>query len=303
MTRASLAALLLLCAGCDRHAPPAMQAKPAVAAKADDDSGQGRAEAAGRELLGRPAPALTLTTLDGQRIDLAKAYGEKPVYLKFWATWCVPCRQQMPAFEKDYQDLKDKVTIVAVNTGFNETPEGVAAYRQKLSLTMPVVIDDGRLAQALNLRVTPQHVVVGRDGRILYVGHLEDDKLHQAFAAALAEQGKPGATGAEEAREPVFRVGDQPTGLAATTTAGAPFPLTGANPDGKPRVLVFFSPWCEGYLAQSRPEASKACRRVREEVNAIAPKGQADWLGWLPASGPRPRISATIRPSPAAPRP
>jgi hypothetical protein len=44
-------------------------------------------------------------------------------------------------------------------------------------------------------------------------------------------------------------------------------------------VLVFFSPWCESYLAKSRPRVAESCRRVREAANALAPKGGARWLG------------------------
>lgn len=48
---------------------------------------------------------------------------------------------------------------------------------------------------------------------------------------------------------------------------------------GRPRALMFFSPWCESYLAKSRPAVSQACRRVREEVNELAPHGRVRWIG------------------------
>ena len=51
-------------------------------------------------LVGRPGPALTLRLVDGGTIDLASSYGRKPVYLKLWATYCLPCRAQMPGFDK-----------------------------------------------------------------------------------------------------------------------------------------------------------------------------------------------------------
>jgi len=49
------------------------------------------------------APRLNLETIDGDVIDLGGLYGRKAVYIKFWATWCVPCRQQMPHFEQAYE--------------------------------------------------------------------------------------------------------------------------------------------------------------------------------------------------------
>ncbi|HMA50804.1 MAG TPA: TlpA disulfide reductase family protein [Magnetospirillaceae bacterium] len=92
----------------------------ACCARAEEDPGQARAEAAGSALLGQAAPAASLRMLDGQPLDLGTLYGKKPVYLKFWATWCVPCRQQMPGFEKDFEEMGDKIAVVAVDVGFSE---------------------------------------------------------------------------------------------------------------------------------------------------------------------------------------
>ena len=66
-------------------------------------TGEERRQAAGAPLVGQPAPRLVVTTIDGRRIDLGALYGRKAVYLKFWATWCVPCREQMPHFEHTYE--------------------------------------------------------------------------------------------------------------------------------------------------------------------------------------------------------
>ena len=243
-----------------------------------DESGQGRALAAGQSLLGLPGPDIVLKTIDGKTIDLAKLYGRRPVYLKFWATWCVPCREQMPGFERDYESLGDRMAFIAVNAGFNDTEAAVRQVQHEAGLRMPIVIDDGRLAAQLNLRVTPQHVVIGRDGRILYIGHLADEHLHAAMNEALREAPHTVAAHAIPARV-VFGVGDTPHDLSAMTTTGEAFPLVGPSPDPRPRALVFFSPWCESYLAKSRPAASQACRRVREEVNTLATHGDARWLG------------------------
>ena len=144
------------------------------AAAQKTESGEDRAEFAGKALIGQRAPSLKLKTIDGKTIDLGKLYGHKPVYLKFWATWCTYCLAQMPHFERTFETLGNDIEVIAVNTNFNETPQGIASYRDRHGLKMPIVIDDGRLASALNLRVTPQHVLIGRDGRITYVGHLAD---------------------------------------------------------------------------------------------------------------------------------
>ena len=245
-------------------------------------SGQERAEDAGRELLGERAPALALKTIDGQPIDLESFYGRRPVYLKFWATWCVPCRQQMPHFEHSYETRGGELAVIAVNTGFNETASDVIAYRRALGLKMPIVIDDGRLARAFHLRVTPQHIVIGRDGRILYVGHLVDDALEHALAQALAEPA-PGtaAMAAAPANAGVERTasrGEEETVASVTTLDGTVLSLT--DPAGRQStVLLFLSPWCESYLAQSRPARAAACRSARERSERLARAGGARWIG------------------------
>lgn len=255
-----------------------VEERAAVAETAQDDDGEQRAVAAGAGLIGRPAPAITLKTIDGQPIDLARLVGKKPVYLKFWATWCVPCRAQMPGFAEIHAKMADRLEVIAVNTGFTDDEAAVRAFRQELGLHMPIVIDDGRLAEAFNLRVTPQHVLIGRDGRIAHVGHLADARLDEALRAALADDGKAPAaspaTTSPDARP--LATGDLVRDLSLTTTGGETVSLGGV---GKPSALVFFAPWCESYLAESRPATATACRRVREQVEALAAKGDVHWLG------------------------
>jgi thiol-disulfide isomerase/thioredoxin len=152
------ATALAACSGPAEAPKPQAQAQAKAVAPAADppkETGDQRAEGAGRTLIGERAPPLRLRTIDGKTIDLAKSLGGKPVYLKFWATWCVPCREQMPHFERAYETLGKDVEVVAINTNLNETLAGVKAYRKEHGLKMPIVIDDGRLSSALNLRVTP----------------------------------------------------------------------------------------------------------------------------------------------------
>lgn len=225
---------------------------------------------AGASLIGKFAPPIALNTIDGGKIDLAKLYGHKPVYLKFWATWCVPCRLQMPHFENTERNLGKDIAVVAIDVGFNETAKVVLDYRKKMGLTMPIVIDDGRLADALNLRVTPQHVVIGRDGKILHVGHLADAKLDNALKGAIAEK-------------PADYI---PRDLTAKTVGqSAPMLKTSggqllALKDGvTPTVVFFFSTWCETYLKSSRPAMAAACTKAREDVTRLSAKSSARWIG------------------------
>jgi peroxiredoxin len=259
-----------------------------------DDSGQALAQRAGKNLIGMPAPPLVLKTLDGRTIDLGQLYGRQAIYLKFWATWCVPCREQMPHFERTFETAGPDLAVIAINAGFNDSIADVRDYRSRMGITMPIVIDDGRLAEAFNLRVTPQHVIIGRDGRIQYVGHLANDRLDAALVAARttgAVTGAPVGGGAGTAVSAtghvggsvasdtvVYGAGDLLPDLNVATLDGRQFSLR--PPGGKQRTaLVFLSPWCESYLAASRPGLAADCRDVRARVDALAGRSNVRWLG------------------------
>jgi thiol-disulfide isomerase/thioredoxin len=245
-----------------------------------ESEGQQLAQAAGRTLIGTPGPRVILTTIDGKSIDLGALYGKKAVYLKFWATWCVPCRQQMPHFEHTYETAGDELAVVAVDAGFNESLEDVRAYQRKMGLKMPIVIDDGRLADALHLRVTPEHIVIGRAGQIEYVGHLVDDQLEAALKAARNEPVPVAATqvrGNPLAAPSGLAVGSR-VDLALRTIDGQTLPI--ADPaHRRATVLVFLSPWCESYLATSRPQRAEACRQAREQTEQLAATAKMRWIG------------------------
>jgi peroxiredoxin len=265
-----LAALALVLGSC--------QSPPAPAATAPDP-GEQRAVAAGAHTIGTPAPAITVTTIDGDTIDLGKLYGARPVYLKLWATWCVPCREQMPGFERTFEAIGDRVTVIAVNTGLDDDADAVRAYRKKYGLQMPIVVDDGRLAAALDLQVTPQHVLIGRDARVAYVGHLDGDRLDRALTQAIAAPAPAAPVVGRPVRlAPALHPGDVVSGLRATTIDGVDVAL-GASHDGRPRALVMFSTYCESYFHDSLPKTSEACKRVRETVDQLAVRGDVDWLG------------------------
>jgi thiol-disulfide isomerase/thioredoxin len=248
-------------------------------ALAGETTGQERAEAAGKGLVGSPAPRMVVKTIDGDTIDLGALYGKKAVYLKFWATWCAPCREQMPHFEHTYQTAGPDLAVIAVNAGFNDSVEEIQKYRHALRITMPIVLDDGRLSAAFNLRVTPQHIVIGRDGRIQYIGHLADARLDGALVTAR-QPGLPAAMAASAAlaEGPRIDVGDRLPAQSVATLDEQPFVFrTPATP--RPTVLVFLSPWCESYLATTRPAISASCRRTREQVDELAQDQRVRWIG------------------------
>lgn len=247
-----------------------------------DADGEQRAKTAGESLIGQPGPELSVTTLDGDIIDLSALYGVKPVYIKFWATWCVPCRQQMPGFQAFQEAHGDDIQVIAVNTGYADTEASARECREEMGLTMPITIDDGTLAEALNLRVTPQHVLIDRSGHITHIGHRDDKVLEEALQALLEPTDPSSATtegvAVGDIDASALTVGDTVTNLNVTTRDGDAIDLSQATSD-KPLGVVFFATWCESYLAESQPDTATACQRVRETVNQLSEDNNVQWVG------------------------
>ena len=243
-----------------------------------EEDGEQRAIKAAARTVGKTAPMLSLTSIDGKQLDLNDSYGKKPIYLKFWATWCVPCGQQMPKFKEIYRTYKDEMTIVAVNTGFNDDLKSAKKYVKQKKLLMPVVIDDGTLAGIFKLKVTPMHVLIGRDGKILHIGHKDGEKLDLAFKTAINQKVKvqPKSKKFEKLNE--IKIGDIAKELSFKNLDGKSIIVSKSS--GKFKVLAFFAPWCESYLAESRPKMAKTCKETRLKVDELLPKyKQVEWYG------------------------
>ena len=240
------------------------------------ETGQEYASQAGEQLVGRVVPPLVLTTIDGDNVDLGALRGKKAVYLKFWATWCSPCREQMPHFEHVQQQSGDDLQVVAVNIGFDDTVEQVKALRKQYGLTMPVVRDDdGKLGETFGLRVTPQHVIIDKEGRIVYVGHLVDAKLESALADVRSGHTSHAASHDSLADKAAK---DDLSKLSIKTIDGNAVPLVDPT-HARKTTLVFFSPWCEGYFEKTRPESSAQCRAMRERLSALHAANGERWIG------------------------
>jgi peroxiredoxin len=116
---------------------------------------------------GGTTPALELTDAEGKLHRLAD-YRGRAVLVNFWATWCEPCREEMPSMERLRGALQGKPFVVlAVNVG--EGPRAARAFGEKMGLGFPLLLDpDGKTTRAWNARVLPASFVVGPDGRIRY---------------------------------------------------------------------------------------------------------------------------------------
>jgi cytochrome c biogenesis protein CcmG/thiol:disulfide interchange protein DsbE len=137
-----------------------------------------------------PTPALELKDLEGKthRLD---AYRGKVVVLNFWATWCEPCRDEMPSLNRLRKSLEGQpVVLFAVNYGEGEAR--ITEFLKKVPVDLPVLLDrDSQVGRAWRVRLMPTTYIVGTDGRIRYgyAGERDwDDDAIRARIAALAKE-------------------------------------------------------------------------------------------------------------------
>ena len=92
----------------------------------------------------------------------------KVVIVNLWASWCGPCRAEMPAIQKLYEANKDRgLEVLAVNSTFQDTETDARAFIQNLNLTLPVLLDkDGAVSRRYLLRALPSTFIIDRQGLI-----------------------------------------------------------------------------------------------------------------------------------------
>jgi peroxiredoxin len=133
---------------------------------------------------GATAPPLALTDLDGRKHDLS-AYRGKVVLVKFWATWCGPCRAELPSMKR----LRDRLihapfAVLAVNV--DEPEARIRRFLETTPLDFVVLPDPGgRTARAWNVRILPSSFLIGRDGAIRYSVRGDVDWSSDAVAAIV----------------------------------------------------------------------------------------------------------------------
>lgn len=130
------------------------------------------------------APDFTFTQMDGTVRKLSDLRGQR-VLLNFWASWCMPCRAEMPALDQARQHYADQgVTILAINR--NELPETVARFitEQKIGL-QAIVNTSGDIGDAYGVTGLPISVFINRDGTIGFkqVGAMDESLITERIEA------------------------------------------------------------------------------------------------------------------------
>jgi thiol-disulfide isomerase/thioredoxin len=204
----------------------------------------------------RPLHAQTLKLLDsypsfaGEAVSLQSVLGSKPVYLKFWATWCLDCRRELPSLEKTYQQYRHDIAMFAVNLNINETDDAIRQLQQESGLSMPIVIDQhGSIASNFNFVGTPFHVLINTSGEVVYTTYRDDAKL--AFKLKQLAKGQEVEVSIAEPNEL-----PQQTEDAVVTKNGT--------------SLVYFSAvWCDTYMQDVEASIATNCINAIQTINQL----------------------------------
>lgn len=134
------------------------------------------------------APDFTLKTPLGESFTLSDLRGH-PVIINLWATWCPPCRAEMPAIQKLYDEYKEQgLMVLAINATNQDDAMAVAPFVDQYQLTFPILLDEtGRVSRSYQLRSLPSSYFIGRDGvvRDVVIGGPMPEALLRAQVEAL----------------------------------------------------------------------------------------------------------------------
>ncbi|CAM2146259.1 redoxin domain-containing protein [Bacillus halotolerans] len=129
---------------------------------------------------GQQAPDFTLKTLSGKRTSLSDVKGKK-VLLNFWATWCKPCRQEMPAMEELQKEHSD-VAVIAVNfTSAEKSEKQVQNFADTYHLTFPILIDKKGINADYNVFSYPTTYILDEKGVIqdIHIGTMTKKEMKE----------------------------------------------------------------------------------------------------------------------------
>jgi thiol-disulfide isomerase/thioredoxin len=137
-------------------------------------------------IIGEPAPDFVLRDLDGSVVTLSELRG-KVVYVNFWATWCRPCKKELPDIQTIADEHADDLVVLAIN--YRESADDARAYFEENGLRLRVLLDGGGVYDQYRLRGLPDSFFIDRDGNLaeFQIGELSEEKMRERLAAAGLE--------------------------------------------------------------------------------------------------------------------
>lgn len=141
-----------------------------------------------QETPAKDAPDFTLTDLDGNTISLSDLKGEV-VFLNFWATWCTPCKKEMPYFNEAFETYKNKgVNIIGISIDRSE--KIVKKFLAKKELVYPVAMGSQKFLRDYEIaRVVPVTVIIDKKGKLRYklIGVMEKEEIERYIQELINE--------------------------------------------------------------------------------------------------------------------
>ena len=126
---------------------------------------------------GSPLPDFKLVSLNNSEVDLNQYLG-KPIIINFWATWCVPCKQEMPLFERYYQNQNGQLIILGID---NEEPADIIRpFVIENQISYPILLDNqGKIRDQFMIRGFPTSLFIDAKGiyKAEHIGLLDDESL------------------------------------------------------------------------------------------------------------------------------
>ncbi|MES2824561.1 MAG: TlpA disulfide reductase family protein [Pseudomonadota bacterium] len=191
---------------------------------------------------------LTVTIVDSEATRLDAIQKNKPLYIKFWASWCASCLKEMPKLAEDFKKYGDKIQFLTVNVGIEDTQEDIKRIYREYGLEMPAAIDsDGTLGQTLGFVGTPYHLLFDRDWKLMHKGHSADDQLSLTLSVL--------------AGNPVQKAELKEKHLVEVSALQSPgFTL---QEDG---VVFYTIAWCDWYMLDTNKSLAERCKKVSQNI-------------------------------------
>ncbi len=133
---------------------------------------------------GQPAPQLAGTALDGSAVDLASLRG-KPVIVNFWASWCVPCREEFPLFEEKLAALGPTDGLQVIGVLYKDEPELAQRFLTEFGAAWPTIDDPGdAFAKAYRVAAPPQTYFIDKNGILqgIQIGQVRPEDFDTQYA-------------------------------------------------------------------------------------------------------------------------
>ncbi len=139
--------------------------------------------AIGSLVVGKQAPDFTLPMLNGTEVSLSQFRGQ-PVLINFWASWCLPCREEMPELVRAYESHKaEGLMILGLNLTYSDSVPDAQAFAEEFHITFPVLLDeDGSVVERLyQVPGIPTSIFINQDGTVerIQVGQMSGKQIEQ----------------------------------------------------------------------------------------------------------------------------